>query len=63
VNEVRLTGRDTSGVRFADPGKNEHIVAVARTHAEEEEAAEEVADAQADAAEVQTTAATGEDDQ
>ncbi|WP_269148601.1 DNA gyrase subunit A, partial [Kytococcus schroeteri] len=32
ADEVRLTGRDTSGVRFADPGKKEHIVAVARAH-------------------------------
>ncbi|ACV05107.1 DNA gyrase subunit A [Kytococcus sedentarius] len=64
VDEVRMTGRDTSGVRFADPGKKEHIVAVARTHAEEEEAAEQVADAEAEqAAEAQATAATGEDEQ
>ncbi|WP_374928338.1 DNA gyrase subunit A [Kytococcus sedentarius] len=63
VDEVRITGRDTSGVRFADPGKKEHIVAVARTHVEEE-AAEEVADAVADTtAEAQTAASSGEDDQ
>ncbi|WP_088818368.1 DNA gyrase subunit A [Kytococcus aerolatus] len=37
VAEVRTTGRDTSGVRFADPGKKEHIVAVARTEPEHDE--------------------------
>ena len=64
VDEVRMTGRDTSGVRFADPGKKEHIVAVARTHAEEEEAAEQVADAEAEqAAEAQAAATSGEDEQ
>lgn len=30
VDEVRLTGRDTSGVKFATPDKNDSIVAVAR---------------------------------
>nr|WP_034808575.1 DNA gyrase subunit A [Intrasporangium oryzae] len=30
VNEVRLTGRNTQGVTFATPGKNDAIVAVAR---------------------------------
>ncbi|WP_462418742.1 DNA gyrase subunit A [Kytococcus sp. Marseille-QA3725] len=46
VDEVRLTGRDTSGVRFADPGKKEHIVAVARTHVEVEDAVDELAEAE-----------------
>ena len=64
VDEVRMTGRDTSGVRFADPGKKEHIVAVARTHAEEEEAAEQVADAAAEqAAGARAAATSGEDEQ
>ena len=30
VDQVRITGRDTSGVQFAKPGRNDSIVAVAR---------------------------------
>ena len=30
VDQVRITGRDTAGVRFALPGRNDSIVAVAR---------------------------------
>ena len=30
VDEVRYTGRNTQGVTFANPGKNDAIVAVAR---------------------------------
>lgn len=29
IDQVRVTGRDTAGVRFATPGKNDSIVAVA----------------------------------
>lgn len=68
ADEVRLTGRDTSGVRFADPGKKEHIVAVARAHAEEQADAEAEADENADTTQEATvvadgtTGATGEDE-
>ncbi len=45
IDQVRVTGRDTAGVRFATPGKGDSIVAVARN------AESELADA-LDAAEV-----------
>ena len=46
VDEVRLTGRNTAGVRFAKPGKNDAIVGVARNA--EKVVEEEVAEADAE---------------
>ncbi|MFV0464215.1 MAG: DNA gyrase subunit A [Nostocoides sp.] len=40
VDEVRRTGRNTQGVKFATPGKNDVIVAVARNPERSEEEAE-----------------------
>jgi DNA gyrase subunit A len=40
VDEVRLTGRNTMGVSFAKPGKNDAIVAVARNVEREDEVPE-----------------------
>ncbi|AXH96782.1 DNA gyrase subunit A [Ornithinimicrobium avium] len=52
IDQVRVTGRDTAGVRFADPGKHDSIVAVARnaesTALEEVEEIAGQEDAQAD---------------
>ncbi|MGB7819145.1 MAG: DNA gyrase subunit A [Ornithinibacter sp.] len=45
VDEVRLTGRNTMGVQFAKPGKNDAIVAVARNPEREVEEAVEAAEA------------------
>jgi DNA gyrase subunit A len=46
VDEVRLTGRNTMGVQFAKPGKNDAIVAVTRNPEKEvEEAVEEAIEA------------------
>jgi DNA gyrase subunit A len=47
VDEVRLTGRNTMGVQFAKPGKNDAIVAVARNPEKEVEEAVEAAEAAA----------------
>ena len=41
VDEVRLTGRNTMGVSFAKPGKNDAIVAVARNVEREDDLAED----------------------
>jgi len=52
VDEVRLTGRNTMGVSFARPGRNDAIVAVARNVEREEDVPElgtGDADSQADA--------------
>ncbi len=46
VDEVRLTGRNTAGVWFAKPGKNDSIVGVARNA--EKAVEEEVAEADAE---------------
>ena len=46
VDEVRLTGRNTMGVQFAKPGKNDAIVAVARNPEKEVEEAVEDAEAE-----------------
>ncbi|MFX0538985.1 DNA gyrase subunit A [Ornithinimicrobium sp. Y1847] len=54
---VRVTGRDTQGVIFARPGKNDSIVAVARNP----EAAEEVADVVADDTDDETADGAGAD--
>jgi len=68
VDEVRLTGRNTMGVQFAKPGKNDAIVAVTRNPEKEvEEAVEEAieaAEGPADGAEgaVEGSAATPESD-
>ncbi len=48
VDEVRLTGRNTMGVQFAKPGKNDTIVAVARNPEREVEEAVEAAEAAAE---------------
>ncbi|QIM22389.1 DNA gyrase subunit A [Phycicoccus sp. HDW14] len=67
VDEVRLTGRNTMGVQFAKPGKNDAIVAVTRNPEKEvEEAVEEAIEA-AEASEgaegaVEGSAATPESD-
>lgn len=50
IDQVRATGRDTAGVKFATPGKNDSIVAVARNAetalvVDEEAAVEESGDA------------------
>ena len=47
VDEVRLTGRNTMGVQFAKPGRNDAIVAVARNPEKEVEEAVEAAEAAA----------------
>ncbi len=47
VDEVRLTGRNTMGVQFAKPGKDDAIVAVARNPEKEVEEAVEAAEAAA----------------
>ena len=55
IDQVRQTGRDTAGVIFATPGRNDAIVAVARNPEATEEAEEELAEAveaAVDAAEV-----------
>ena len=44
VDEVRLTGRNTMGVQFAKPGKNDAIVAVTRNPEKEVEEAVEAAE-------------------
>ncbi|MEO6790257.1 MAG: DNA gyrase C-terminal beta-propeller domain-containing protein, partial [Ornithinibacter sp.] len=44
VDEVRLTGRNTMGVQFAKPGRNDSIVAVARNPEREVEEALEAAE-------------------
>ena len=49
VDEVRLTGRNTMGVQFAKPGKNDTIVAVARNPEREVEEAVEAVEAAAEA--------------
>jgi DNA gyrase subunit A len=45
VDEVRLTGRNTMGVQFAKPGRDDAIVAVARNPEKEVEEAVEAAEA------------------
>ncbi|SOC58188.1 DNA gyrase subunit A [Ornithinimicrobium cerasi] len=45
IDQVRQTGRDTAGVIFATPGRNDSIVAVARNPEATEEAEEELAEA------------------
>ncbi|HMM94829.1 DNA gyrase subunit A [Phycicoccus sp.] len=47
VDEVRLTGRNTMGVQFAKPGKEDAIVAVTRNPEKEVEEAVEAAEAAA----------------
>jgi DNA gyrase subunit A len=49
VDEVRLTGRNTMGVQFAKPSKNDTIVAVARNPEREVEEAVEAIEAAAEA--------------
>jgi len=59
-NGVRVTGRDTSGVIFARPGKGDSIVAVARNaEAAAEEELEEVAPTEADGADASAPATDG----
>ena len=48
VDEVRLTGRNTMGVQFAKPGRNDAIVAVARNPEKEVEEAVEAAETAAE---------------
>jgi DNA gyrase subunit A len=52
IGQVRVTGRDTAGVIFATPGKNDSIVAVARNPEATAEAEEELETAVAEAEEV-----------
>lgn len=66
VDEVRLTGRNTMGVQFAKPGKNDAIVAVTRNPEKEveeaaDEAVTEATDGAADGAAAGTVATEGDD--
>ncbi len=59
VDEVRLTGRNTMGVQFAKPGKNDAIVAVTRNPEKEVEEAVEAAEAEAEGAADASAQVTG----
>jgi DNA gyrase subunit A len=50
VDEVRLTGRNTMGVQFAKPGRDDAIVAVARNVEREEEVEADSAEGAAEGA-------------
>ncbi|MBD3783445.1 MAG: DNA gyrase subunit A [Micrococcales bacterium] len=56
VDEVRLTGRNTMGVQFAKPGKEDAIVAVTRNPEKEVEEAVEAAEAAAPEGDAEQTA-------
>ena len=62
IDQVRSTGRDTAGVIFATPGRNDSIVAVARNPEATAEVEEELETAVAEAEAVVGIDADGADD-